>query len=44
MRFASRFGYANPIRRDRPLTREERMQVVPSVFGEDKHPSRSANN
>ncbi len=35
MRLASRFGYANQIRRDRPLTREELMQVVPSVFGED---------
>lgn len=32
MRLASRFGYANQIRRDRPLTREELMQVVPSVF------------
>ncbi|EOX7019765.1 TPA: DUF945 domain-containing protein, partial [Escherichia coli] len=28
MRLASRFGYANQIRRDRPLTREELMQVV----------------
>ncbi len=27
MRLASRFGYANQIRRDRPLTREELMQV-----------------
>ncbi|NHV44943.1 DUF945 domain-containing protein, partial [Escherichia coli] len=36
MRLASRFGYAaNQIRRDRPLTREELMQVVPSVFGEE---------
>ncbi|MCV4337930.1 hypothetical protein, partial [Escherichia coli] len=26
MRLASRFGYANQIRRDRPLTREELMQ------------------
>lgn len=43
MRLASRFGYANQIRRDRPLTREELMQVVPSVFGEDKHTSRSEN-
>ncbi|MFN1950384.1 hypothetical protein, partial [Escherichia coli] len=25
MRLASRFGYANQIRRDRPLTREELM-------------------
>ncbi|EMV18126.1 DUF932 domain-containing protein [Escherichia coli] len=43
MRLASRFGYANQIRRDRPLTREELMQVVPSVFGENKHTSRSEN-
>ncbi|WP_143384143.1 DUF932 domain-containing protein, partial [Escherichia coli] len=43
MRLASRFGYANQIRRDRPLTREELIQVVPSVFGEDKHTSRSEN-
>ncbi|GCG50204.1 hypothetical protein BvCmsH13A_03618 [Escherichia coli] len=32
MRLASRFGYANQIRRDRPLTREELMQVVPSAY------------
>ncbi|WP_329907547.1 DUF932 domain-containing protein [Serratia quinivorans] len=41
MRLASRFGHINQIRRDRPLTREELLQVVPSVFGEDKHASRS---
>ncbi len=41
MRLASRFGQINQIRRDRPLTRDELMQVVPSVFGEDKHASRS---
>ncbi|MBD8428216.1 DUF932 domain-containing protein [Klebsiella pneumoniae] len=41
MRLASRFGRVNQIRRDRPLTREELMQHVPSVFGEDKHDSRS---
>lgn len=41
MRLASRFGRINQIRRDRPLTREELMQHVPSVFGEDKHVSRS---
>lgn len=40
-RLASRFGRINQIRRDRPLTREELLQVVPSVFGEDKHTSRS---
>ena len=38
---ASRFGAANLIRRDRPLTREELYRVVPSVFSEDKHASRS---
>ncbi len=40
-RLASRFGTANIIRRDRPLTREELFRVVPSVFSEDKHESRS---
>lgn len=41
MRLASRFGRINQIRRDRPLTRDELMNVVPSVFGSDKHESRS---
>ncbi|ELE9461174.1 DUF945 domain-containing protein [Salmonella enterica] len=41
MRLASRFGRINQIRRDRPLTHEELMQYTPSVFGEDKHASRS---
>ncbi|WP_048961315.1 DUF932 domain-containing protein [Enterobacter bugandensis] len=41
MRLASRFGRTNQIRRDRPLTRDELIQHVPSVFGEDKHGSRS---
>ena len=41
MKLTSRFGRINQIRRDRPLTREELMQHVPSVFGEDKHDSRS---
>lgn len=40
-RLASRFGHINQIRRDRPLTREELAHYVPSVFGEDKHESRS---
>ena len=40
-RLASRFGAANLIRRDRPLTHEELFRVVPSVFCEDKHQSRS---
>lgn len=41
MKLASRFGRVNQIRRDRPLTREELMGYVPSVFSEDKHESRS---
>ncbi|MEX8626403.1 DUF932 domain-containing protein [Salmonella enterica] len=41
MRLASRFGRINQIRRDRPLTHEELMQYPPSVFGEDKHSSRT---
>ncbi|HBU7183178.1 TPA: DUF945 domain-containing protein, partial [Escherichia coli] len=37
MRLVSRFGYAaNQIRRDRPLTHEELMHYVPSIFGEDR--------
>ena len=40
-RLASRFGAVNLIRSDRPLTREELFLVVPSVFSEDKHSSRS---
>ncbi|MGK4462714.1 DUF932 domain-containing protein [Yersinia enterocolitica] len=40
-RLASRFGAANVIRRDRPLTHEELFRTVPSVFSEDKHASRS---
>ncbi|STL27687.1 phage-associated protein [Escherichia coli] len=34
MKLASRFGRVNQIRRDRPLTHDELMQYVPSVFGE----------
>lgn len=41
MKLASRFGRVNLIRRDRPLTHEELMQHTPSVFGEEKHVSRS---
>ena len=41
MRLASRFGHVNQIRRERPLTREELMYHVPSIFGEDRHTSRS---
>ena len=41
MRLGSRFGRINQIRRDRPLTHEELMSHVPSVFGNDKHESRS---
>ncbi|HED1308055.1 DUF945 domain-containing protein [Kluyvera ascorbata] len=40
-RLASRFGKVNVIRRDRPLTHDELFRVVPSVFSEDKHESRS---
>ncbi|MEL5558940.1 DUF932 domain-containing protein [Serratia ureilytica] len=41
MRLTSRFGPYNAIRKDRPLTNDELMNVVPSVFSEDKHYSRS---
>lgn len=41
MRLASRFGLHHSIRRERPLTDEELMQIVPSVFSGDKHESRS---
>ena len=41
MRLASHFGRINQIRRDRPLTHDELHQYVPSVFGTDKHESRS---
>lgn len=41
MRLASRFGRINQIRRDRPLTHEELISHVPSIFGEDRHTSRS---
>lgn len=41
MKLISRFGRVNQIRRDRPLTREELMRHVPSVFSENKHESRS---
>lgn len=41
MRLASRFGRVNLIRRDRPLTQDEMMNHVPSVFSAEKHESRS---
>ncbi|UUX55614.1 DUF945 domain-containing protein [Citrobacter youngae] len=41
MRLVSRFGRINQIRRDRPLTSDELMIHVPSIFGTDKHESRS---
>lgn len=41
MRLASSFGRKTSIRQERPLTEDELMQVVPSVFSEDKHESRS---
>lgn len=40
-RLASRFGYINVIRRERPLNNDELSHVVPSIFSEDKHDSRS---
>ncbi|CTT88212.1 YubP [Escherichia coli] len=40
MRLTSRFGRYNSIRRERPLTDDELMQFVPSVFSGDKHKSR----
>ena len=40
-RLASRFASMNVIRRERPLTNDELMHVVPSIFSEDKHDSRS---
>ncbi|NIH23998.1 DUF932 domain-containing protein [Providencia heimbachae] len=40
-RLSSRFGAANSIRRDRPLTLEELFRTVPSVFSKEKHDSRS---
>lgn len=41
MRLASRFGRVNLIRRDRPITHDEMMNNVPSVFSAEKHESRS---
>ncbi len=41
MRLASRFGRTNSIRQERPLTNDELIQVVPSIFSEEKHNSRS---
>ncbi|MCW7763462.1 DUF932 domain-containing protein [Photorhabdus luminescens] len=35
------FRQANMIRKERPLTNDELMSVVPSVFSEEKHESRS---
>lgn len=32
MRLASRFGRTNSIRRERPLTNDELIEVVPSIF------------
>lgn len=41
VRLASRFGAANIIRKDRPLTHDELFRTVPSIFSETKHDSRS---
>ncbi len=43
MRLASRFGYANQIRRDRPLTHEELMHYVPGIFGPGIHKTHAAS-
>lgn len=40
-RLASRFGVANFIRKDRPLTHDELFRTVPSIFSQTKHDSRS---
>lgn len=37
MRLASRFGLTHSIRQERPLTNDELVKVVPSVFSEEKH-------
>jgi hypothetical protein len=34
MRLASKFGHTHSIRLDRPLTNEELLTVVPSIFSE----------
>ena len=34
MRLASRFGLTHSIRQERPLTNDELVKVVPSVFSE----------
>ncbi|KAF6638582.1 DUF945 domain-containing protein [Pantoea sp. EKM10T] len=41
VRLASRFGSANVIRKDRPLTHDELFFTVPSIFSETKYDSRS---
>ncbi|EDX3115799.1 DUF945 domain-containing protein [Salmonella enterica subsp. enterica serovar Mississippi] len=40
-RLSALYGNATTIRRDRPLTHDELMRVVPGVFSDDKHTSRS---
>ena len=35
MRLASRFGLTQSIRQERPLTNDELVKVVPSVFSEE---------
>lgn len=42
-RLSSLYGNATTIRRDRLLTHDELMRVVPGVFRDDKHTSRSAS-
>lgn len=40
-RLASGFLSMNVIRKERPLTNDELMHTVPSIFSEDKHNPRS---
>lgn len=40
-RLSSAFRSANVIRKESPLTNNELLRVVPSIFSEDKHDSRS---
>lgn len=42
-RLSTIYGASTSIRRDRPLTHDELMRCVPSVFADNKHASRSAH-
>jgi hypothetical protein len=41
IRLSSRYAAPTSIRRNRPLTDDELMRVVPSAFSVEKHESRS---